>query len=82
MSTGNFGCVYKGFLKKPEDKFELVVAVKTIISKFAYWLFRFLNKIKKSPIEWYNVHTNVHKKTSGVRKTYETIQIHQPVNPL
>ncbi|XP_062614200.1 hepatocyte growth factor receptor-like, partial [Saccostrea cucullata] len=44
LGRGNFGCVYKGFLKRPNDKFEMVVAVKTIIRSGAIDVNAFLNE--------------------------------------
>ncbi|XP_061187116.1 hepatocyte growth factor receptor-like [Saccostrea echinata] len=44
LGRGNFGCVYKGFLKRPDEKFEMVVAVKTIIRSGAIDVNAFLNE--------------------------------------
>lgn len=44
LGRGNFGCVYKAFLKKPGENFEITVAVKTIIRSSDADVTAFLNE--------------------------------------
>lgn len=44
LGRGNFGCVYKAFLKRPGENFEIVVAVKTIIRSNDVDVTAFLNE--------------------------------------
>ncbi|XP_061187862.1 hepatocyte growth factor receptor-like [Saccostrea echinata] len=44
LGRGNFGCVYKAFLRRPEEHLELTVAVKTIIRSSDADVTAFLNE--------------------------------------